>query len=375
MNITNVFIEAAIAHKKKLVVISLDIGSAYLNAKIKELVIMRIGKDFTKILCKVFPKYIPYVDENGCLYVELKKALYGCLESAQLWYEELKKKLLSFGFETNPYDPCVFTKDQDCTVLVYVDDLFIFATSQNSADTLVNQLQGTFKEITVNRGLKHSYLGMSFDFSKKELHITMQGYIESIIQDSNVQCTADTPAGGNLFQTSNNQPLLSHKEQKAMHTMVARLLYLATRVRPDLLLVINFLSTRVNKFTIEDKAKLTRCLKYLKKTTELGLRLSVKEDTQLIGLADASYGVHQDGRSQSANCFTLGSGSIYSSSSKQRITTKSSSEAELIAASDSSGKLLSFQNYLLSRNHLTSPAILGQDNSASKQMLEKEISS
>jgi hypothetical protein len=100
----------------------------------------------------------------------------------------------------------------------------------------------------------------------------------------------------------------------------------------------------------------------------------VKTDT-LVGFADASYGVHSDGRSQSADSFTLGTGSIYSSSTKQKITTKSSSEAELVAASDTSGRLLAFRNYLISRKYITSPAVLGQDNLATKQMLEKGISS
>jgi hypothetical protein len=106
VDISNVFIEASIAHKKGSVVTSLDIGSAYLNAKMEKTVIMKIGREFTTILCKLFPHYLPYVDENGCLYVTLNKALYGCLESAKLWYEELKEKLLSLGFVTNPYDGC-----------------------------------------------------------------------------------------------------------------------------------------------------------------------------------------------------------------------------------------------------------------------------
>ena len=117
VNISNVFIEAAIAHKKQLIVTSLDIGSAYLNAKMKKKVVMKIGKEFTRILCKLFPKYEPYVDKNGCLYVILNKALYGCLESAQLWYEELKEKLLSLGFEINPYDPCVFFKSDELLIV------------------------------------------------------------------------------------------------------------------------------------------------------------------------------------------------------------------------------------------------------------------
>jgi hypothetical protein len=34
-------------------------------------------------------------------------------------------------------------------------------------------------------------------------------------------------------------------------------------VRPDILLVVNYLTTRVNKFTKDDEEKLIRCSKYL----------------------------------------------------------------------------------------------------------------
>lgn len=39
------------------------------------------------------------------------KALYGLLESAMLFYKKLSKDLIDFGFEFNPYDPCVAKKN------------------------------------------------------------------------------------------------------------------------------------------------------------------------------------------------------------------------------------------------------------------------
>jgi len=37
-------------------------------------------------------------------------ALYGLLESAMLFYKKLVKDLQHYGFELNPYDPCVANK-------------------------------------------------------------------------------------------------------------------------------------------------------------------------------------------------------------------------------------------------------------------------
>jgi hypothetical protein len=43
----------------------------------------------------------------------------------------------------------------------------------------------------------------------------------------------------------------------------------------------------------------------------------------------------------------LGKGSFSSSSQKQKLTTKSSTEAEIVCAANSVGNLLGFRNYLL----------------------------
>jgi hypothetical protein len=62
------------------------------------------------------------------LYVELKKALYGTLRAALLFWQRLTKQLKEWGFETNPYDWCVANKTingKQCTIVWHVDNLKI----------------------------------------------------------------------------------------------------------------------------------------------------------------------------------------------------------------------------------------------------------
>ena len=59
------------------------------------------------------------------LYIRLLKALYGCTESALLWYYLYSKTLKLQGFLINPYDRCIANitiKDKQCTILWCVDD-------------------------------------------------------------------------------------------------------------------------------------------------------------------------------------------------------------------------------------------------------------
>lgn len=62
------------------------------------------------------------------LYVELKKALYGTLRAALLFWRKLSKHLVDNGYVINPYNWCVTNKiinNKQCTIVWHVDDLKI----------------------------------------------------------------------------------------------------------------------------------------------------------------------------------------------------------------------------------------------------------
>ena len=87
-----------------------DVAGAYLKAYMKDYVLMKFTGDSVRLLCEVNPTHRPFVViENGVevLYVRLIKALYGCVQSALLWYELFSSTLESMGFQLNPYDQCV----------------------------------------------------------------------------------------------------------------------------------------------------------------------------------------------------------------------------------------------------------------------------
>ena len=67
-----------------------DIKGAYLNAKMKDEVIMKIYGPEVDLFCEIDPSLKQFVTtERGrkTMYVQLDKALYGCVQSALLWYE------------------------------------------------------------------------------------------------------------------------------------------------------------------------------------------------------------------------------------------------------------------------------------------------
>ena len=219
------------------------------------------------------------------------------------------------------------------TVVIYVDDLFITASCSDHIYELRDHLFAKFKEATFHEGDKHSYLGMTFDFSTAgEVHLTQEHYINELLDSVTIEGTAATPAASNLLNVSES-PLLPALLKDDFHSLTARLLYLAKRTRPDLLTAVSFLTTRTTAPTVADHKKLERAIKYLRGTPTLGLRFKPSE-INVTGFIDASFAVHVDYKSHTGLCVQLG-GTIFAKSTKQKINTKSSTEAELIGLSDS----------------------------------------
>jgi hypothetical protein len=377
VGLSSLFMIAAIAAKERRHVATTDIGGAYLNAFMKEQVYMVIEELLAAILCHLRPEYSKFLRPNGTLVVQLDKALYGCVESAKLWYDHLVNFLKELGFEQNPMDPCVFNKMVDgsqCTVCIYVDDLFITCVNKKAVDDLIDSLTQKFKEIKRHKGPVYSYLGMSLDFSVAgKVSITMNGYTDDLLNVFEVKGHAATPALSNLFEVRENATRLDEEMSQIFHSRVAKIFYLAKRVRHELLPACVFLASRVQVADEDDWNKLERCLKYLNANPHLGIVLSPGEekDFQIHAFVDASYGVHEDGKSHSGVMIAIGAGPIFAKSGKQKIVTKSATEAELVALSDSTGQVIWTKEFLEAQGCSLKIPIIYQDNKSTIIMAEK----
>jgi hypothetical protein len=114
--------------------------------------------------------------------------------------------------------------------------------------------------------------------------------------------------------------------------------------------------------TLEDWAKLKRLLQYLNRTLDDFLTLGADNMTTMDTWVDASYAVHADMKSHTGGAILLERGAAMSKSSKQKLNTKSSTQAEVVGASDYvpnsiwAAHFLEHQGYVLKRN------IFHQDN-------------
>jgi hypothetical protein len=107
---------------------------------------------------------------------------------------------------------------------------------------------------------------------------------------------------------------------------------------------------------------------------ELGIVLTVHDPVHIQAFIDTSYGVHEDGKSHSGLVIAIGVGPIPTKSTKQRLVTKSSTEAELVAASDHASEALASREFLIAQGIVVDPAVIFQDNQSTMAMIHNGAS-
>ena len=179
-----------------------DIKGAYLNTKMKDEVLMKITGKEVDLFCELDPSLRKFViKENGkdVLYVQLDRALYGCVQSALLWYELYSLTLKEMGFKLNPYDLCVansIINEKQCTICWYVDDNKVSHVEKKVVDSIIKKIEAKFGKMSQTRGDKHEFLGMNITYHDKKVTVSMKKHIEKAIESFEEEITreAATPA-------------------------------------------------------------------------------------------------------------------------------------------------------------------------------------
>jgi Reverse transcriptase (RNA-dependent DNA polymerase) len=382
VSLESIFLTTVIDAKEGRDVFTADIPNAFIQAELpktkpgQERVTMKITGVLAELLVKLAPEtYARFVvEENGqkVLYVVVLKALYGMLVAALMWYCRFRADLESIGFKFNNYDPCVANRrvnGKQHTVRFHVDDLMgshIQSSVNSKFIKWLNKKYGGYGEVKATRGKVHDYLGMTFDFSEPgKVSVGMTDYVASMVEDFSVKLgksdTAPTPAADDLMSGSTGA-VLDKARAEEFHTMVARGLFLCKRARPDVHPAIAVLCTRVQKPTEGDWQKLIRLLKYCNGTRGDKLTLSADDLRVVKWYVDASFAVHPDFKSHTGGVMTFGEGAIQTVSRKQKLNTRSSTEAELVGADDLSTMILWTKLFLADQGYDVEKNVLLQDN-------------
>jgi hypothetical protein len=157
---------------------------------------------------------------------------------------------------------------------------------------------------------------MQISVEKGVATIDMSNFIDKLIDECKNLREFTSPEAKNAFLVNPEAKLLNEAERRLFHTMVAKLLYLVKRARPDLLTIVSFLCTCITKATREDAAKLSRLLGYLQKMRGETLQLAPKGLLQVKAYVDASFAPHADSKSHTGIVVFIGGAMVFAASRK-----------------------------------------------------------
>jgi hypothetical protein len=141
-----------VASHKWRVTVKIDIKGAFLQTPMEgEPTYTKLDQKMSKYVVEMFPELKTLMEEDGCLYTLMLKAIYGCVQASALWYALIRQTLEEGGYAVSATDRCVFRKmnserERIYLLLLHVDDI-LANVDREEAMTLKARLEKAFGTI------------------------------------------------------------------------------------------------------------------------------------------------------------------------------------------------------------------------------------
>ena len=352
------------------------------------------------------PRYREYDSDGKELVYPLLMSLYGTVQAALLWYENVSQWLINWGFERSDTNACVFVhKTGNIILSLYVDDVGIW---ENDAK-LYKQFEADMKkeyDVEFEEEMRE-YLGANIEGDENVAYIHVADYIDLMGKtyakpiadadaDPQYKCDPRVPAAKDLLKLvedavySESAVCLGTEDHTLYRGIVGMLNHAAYKARPDIAAAVGLLSRAQAKPTRVLLHAALHVVKYLQSTRRLALKFSNEpRHSSVNGLfprdkydnksavpraaSDSDWGV----RHSTSGYLTFIFGNLVGYLSKKQISIAlSSTEAEIFAAS-LAGLGILYQLHLLTDMKMRGdgPATLLVDNTGAQSILSNRTNS
>jgi len=275
--------------------------------------------------------------DNSDRVCKLKRSLYGLKQAPRCWNRRFAMFLQKLGFRQSDADPCLFIMKTDSVKLIlalYVDDGLVAATDDTALSELVQKLQVEFK-ITVKPVTY--FLGIEIDQqSLGSVKIHQSAYTEKLLKQFGMsECRpCVTPIISSEKATDSVKFLY--------RSAVGALMYLMTGTRADIAYAVSVVSRSMENPTRSDVTQVKRIFRYLRGTTSVGIVYKPQLDNKsLICYSDADHsGDKTSGRSTTGVICMYSGGAISWLSQRHASVAISTTEAEVVAASEAAREVV-----------------------------------
>lgn len=348
-----------------LVCHSIDIKNAFIQGTVEEQIFMQqpTGHD----------------DGSGRVCI-LNKSLYGLKQAPRVWNQTLTAYIIFLGFVRSKSDGALFMMISETLgfviILCYVDDIQIAAKRLSSVQFIKKAILSKFPGKDTGDSQYFLQMTMTRNRAARTIHLKQQRHIEKLIEQHQLKDAwpVSIPMIANVYKDPAGLDVTDSDAISQYKSIVGALLHISNNTRPDIAFAVSYLARFTAKPTCSNFARLRDVLLYLKGTASYGLRLGGSECV-LHGFCDSDYaGCPLSRHSTTGFIVKCGLGSISWKSSKQPTLSRSSSEAEYIAAGEAAKEVQYFFNMAPQLGLPSSCIAVGIDNQAAKCLIDDPIS-
>ncbi|KAG8479264.1 hypothetical protein CXB51_029046 [Gossypium anomalum] len=271
----------------------MDVKTAFLNGDIEETIYM------------VQPENFELKDSKN-MVCKLTKSIYGLKQASRQWYHKFHQIIISFGFEINIVDDCVYHKfngSKYIFLVLYVDDILL---ATNDIGLLHETKRFLSKHFEMkDLGDASFILGIQIhrDRSRGILGLSQKSYIDKVLK----------------------------------RFAVGSLMYAQVCTRPDIAYIVGMLDRYLSNPGIDHWIAAKRVMRYLQRTKDYMLTYKKSDLLEVIGYSDSDFAGCQDSRkSTSGYIYLLAGGAISWKSVKQTLVASSTMAAEFVACYEAS---------------------------------------
>ncbi|GKA74452.1 retrotransposon protein, putative, ty1-copia subclass [Tanacetum coccineum] len=295
----------------------MDVKTAFLNGHLSEEVYMTQPEGF------VNPKYPNHV-------CKLKRSIYGLKQASRQWNKRFDDEIKKFGFTQNRDEPCVYQKASGSYVtflILYVDDILIMGNNIPMLQDVKSYLGRCFAMKDLGEAAYILGIKIYRDRSKRLISLCQSAYIEKILKRYYMENSKrGTIPMQDKLKLSKSDGASTPAEKRRMSnvpyaSVVGSIIYVVRCTRPDVAFGQNITSRFQQNPGKLHWTTVKNILKYLRNTKDMFLVYGgdMKRELRVSYYADAGYLTDADDLS-----------------TKQSIFATSSTDAEYIAAFDTS---------------------------------------
>ena len=322
------------------------------------------------------------LEEDGWVYIEIRKGMYGLPQAGILANKLLIKRLETFGYYPVAYTPGLWRhKWRPVTFSLVVDDFGVKYVEREHAQHLIDALK-TFYSIKIDwEGTLFCGITLKWDYNQRHVDLSMPGYTSKALtkfQHEPPTKPVDAPykhvpiiyGAKTQHVVEDTSPKLPPKEITRIQNIVGTLLYYARAVDCTLSTAFSTIPSQQANATVKTKEACEKLLDYMATHTNATVRFTAS-DMILAVHSDASYLSEAKARSRAGGHFYLtkqndedfNNGAVLTISTIMKHVLASASEAELAAMFYNSREAIPLRVVLEEMGHHQSQTPITVDNS------------